>query len=109
MYLYRLRMARRGMTLVEVIVSFAIIAIVLVMVLAALTTSANVKMKGDAFTLAEENLTESIAAGANADDVGATDLNTGLHTSSGKEVIIPGKAYTYDDDEYDKTFRIVGQ
>jgi type II secretory pathway pseudopilin PulG len=99
---------KSGMTLVEVVVSFAIIAIVSIIVVSALLTSGNVKMKGDAFTLSEEVLTEAIAEGASANDVADTDLDTGLVTSNGKPVIIPGKAYTYDDEKYDKKFRIVG-
>jgi type II secretory pathway pseudopilin PulG len=109
MFLQHIHKTKSGMTLVEVIVSFAIIAIVSIIVLAALLTSTNAKMKGDAFTKSEEALTEAIAAGANANDVAETDLDTGLLTSKGKKVIIPGYAYTYDDEKYDKTFRIVGQ
>jgi prepilin-type N-terminal cleavage/methylation domain-containing protein len=100
---------KKGMTLVEVIVAFAIIAIVSVVVVSALVTSGNAKMKGDAFTLAEEQLTEAIAAGANADTTAVNDLSVLVNTPSGpKTITIPGYAYTYDDEKYDKTFRIVG-
>jgi hypothetical protein len=113
MYWRRLRKSKKGMTIVEVMVSFAIIAIVLVMVLAVLTTSANVKVKGDAFTLADEQLSKAIAEGATDSTVdGITVNNTGENNMAvvvgEKKIVIPGQVYEYDDDEYDKTFRIVG-
>jgi type II secretory pathway pseudopilin PulG len=106
-----LRENKKGMTLVEVIVSFAIIAIVSIIVLAALLTSTSAKMKGDAFTKSEEALTEAIAAGAAANTPPVQNnltVDVGI-PGNPKTITIPGKAYTYDDEKYDKTFRIVGQ
>jgi type II secretory pathway pseudopilin PulG len=107
MKLQHLLKTKNGMTLVEVVVSFAIVAIVGIMVLAALMTSANAKIKGDAFTLADEQLSEAIAEGATADTTTPNDLS--VNVGPDKTIIIPGKAYTYDDEEYGKTFRIVGR
>ncbi|MDR0886119.1 MAG: type II secretion system GspH family protein [Clostridiales Family XIII bacterium] len=103
---------KNGLTLIEVIVSFAILAIVSIIVLSALMTSASVKMKSDAFTSAEERLTKSIAEGASDNTTVENDLSitvTNEALGSSKTITIPGKVYTYEDEKDGKTFKIIGQ
>jgi type II secretory pathway pseudopilin PulG len=101
----------KGMTLIEVIASFAIVAIVAIIVVSALLTSGNAKMRGDAFTMADEQLSEVIAGGAAADTTTPSALSVVVEDPSGslKTITIPGKVYTYYDEEYDGSFRIIGQ
>jgi prepilin-type N-terminal cleavage/methylation domain-containing protein len=99
---------KKGMTLVEVIVSFAILAIVSIIMVSAFLTSSNVKMKGDAFTRGGESIDKAIASGAAG--VPQPEQNiTGLELNSdGVDTVIPGQVYEYTDPKTGKVFRVIG-
>jgi prepilin-type N-terminal cleavage/methylation domain-containing protein len=99
---------KKGMTLIEVIVSFAILAVIALAVVSVLMSSAKAKMEGDSFTFADEQLSKAIAEGANAATAAKNELSVVVNTASGpKTIVIPGVAYEYSDDETGKSFRLV--
>ncbi|MDR0852717.1 MAG: type II secretion system GspH family protein [Clostridiales Family XIII bacterium] len=97
------------MTLVEVIVSFAIIAIVAAVMVSAFLMSANATSRGNAFTHSDEVIDAAIASNVTT-NIDAVDVGLSLDLVGGGTIaVIPGKVYTYTDPETGDVFRVVGK
>jgi prepilin-type N-terminal cleavage/methylation domain-containing protein len=104
------QMRRKGMTLVEVVVGIAIIAIILVAMVSGFMTMSGVKVKADEFTKADKVLEDAIANGSytSADNKNLTLPGSAL-PGEFSGVTIPGKVYTYKDPDTGKSFKLVGK
>jgi prepilin-type N-terminal cleavage/methylation domain-containing protein len=98
---------KSGMTLVEVIVSAAIIAIVAVIMAQAFLTATNVMSKGDVYTRAGEAMDAAIANGSATEQGGTADK---LQLKDGSiDVTINSKIYDYTVPGSGITYHIIGQ
>jgi prepilin-type N-terminal cleavage/methylation domain-containing protein len=107
---------RSGMSLIEVIVAFAILAIVMAIVVAAFTTSANVTSRSNAFTRAGEAMDAAIANGdapeakqpLNAK--GNDGLKLEYENATGEvTAFIKSEVYEYTDEGSGISYRILGK
>jgi prepilin-type N-terminal cleavage/methylation domain-containing protein len=100
--------ATRGFTLVEVIVSFAIIAILTVVMVSAFLTASNLLGKGDSMTRAGESMDKAIANGAAAQGEVSRDLEL-ENGATDLKAVIPGHVYEYKDPDSGVTYHIIGE
>jgi prepilin-type N-terminal cleavage/methylation domain-containing protein len=108
---------RGGMTLIEVMVAFAIVAVVSLSMLVGFTTIANTNMKADEFTKADEVLEEAIANDKTAAPTHESSIDQSISLTwtpappapPAPDVTLPSKIYTYKDPETGKTFELLGK
>jgi prepilin-type N-terminal cleavage/methylation domain-containing protein len=87
-----------GMTLIETIVAFAIIAVILVVAMMSINTIAGVNVKAQDMNTADEAMEERIASGTGYDDVTDKNLSFTITDQHGEsiEITIPGRVLTYE-------------
>jgi prepilin-type N-terminal cleavage/methylation domain-containing protein len=95
--------SKTGMTLVEVMVAFAMIAIVSLVVVFGFHTMSGVSLKGSKINNADQEMESVIAqdAGSYATEAAITGIE---FTVDGNSFKIPGNVRIYADDE--RTFRV---
>ncbi|MDR0852870.1 MAG: type II secretion system GspH family protein [Clostridiales Family XIII bacterium] len=106
----------KGMTLVEVLVGMAIIAILSLTLMFGFMTMSKVNLEADEFTRADEVLEEAIA-NDNPSSSAATNIELELPTVDPPAippapftgVTLPSGVYTFEDPETGKTFTLIGK
>ena len=99
---------KAGMTLIETIVAFAIIAIITVVAVTGFNTIANVGGKAQDMNAADQNM-EALIAGGAAGASSAENITLVISAGSGAgsvQVEIPGKVLTYENAKNGRTLEV---
>ena len=94
---------KKGMTLIEVVVSFAILAIIAVVIIMGFRTMGAVSQEGNKIDNIDEQLEQQVAASGDPESETGADL-----TTSDSSITIKGKVkqYTVNEDGKELTFRV---